>query len=158
MTEELCANCGTAIGKLQKAYVFENKVVCSKCNYILLEQLTSSRQIALLGSVNKSLRFVRGFIIFLIVLVVLGFLFNLIAVIKKSSDIEQAKNGGSYTDILTAEIRRNESARYMMHTIPFVGPGFAAMLESFCNDKQLKHSISLSEHLQKTLDDIKESR
>jgi hypothetical protein len=29
---ETCANCGTSIGKLEKAFVYEGNVVCARCN------------------------------------------------------------------------------------------------------------------------------
>ena len=35
MVDEICANCGDKIGKLQTAYIFNDKIVCHKCNLIL---------------------------------------------------------------------------------------------------------------------------
>jgi len=78
----------------------------------------------------------------------------------KASDIDKVKatKGCTYTDILTAELRYNESVRYAMRMLPFIGPGFAAMMEAGSNDKDLRHSISLYEHMGQTIAELKAAR
>jgi len=44
MAEETCANCGNTIGKLQTAYIFNDKIVCHKCNLILQNEKIGDNQ------------------------------------------------------------------------------------------------------------------
>ena len=151
MSEETCEECGLIITRQQKAYVVAGRILCPRCNSL-------NPQLAILTSIDKSLRFVRRFIILLIILAILGFLFNLITVGIKADDIEKAKAAGNYTDILTAEIRYNEAGRYAVRMIPLVGPGLAAMMEAGSNDNDLRHSIGLYNHMEQTIAASKASR
>ena len=90
MDEETCANCGDKIGKLQTAYIFNDKIVCHKCNLILhaensvSEIKSSSPPLRVapasdLQEINKSTHFLATVVWVMVILVIIGFVLNLIA-------------------------------------------------------------------------------
>jgi hypothetical protein len=54
MKNEICENCGTEIGKLERAFVFEGNIICEKCQKKLRTDLTNGKQSAItkLGKVT----------------------------------------------------------------------------------------------------------
>jgi len=82
MADETCANCGDKIGKLQTAYIFNDKIVCHKCNLILqaessVSEIKSNSPPPLhvahssdLREINKSTQFLKNVVIAIIILLV----------------------------------------------------------------------------------------
>jgi len=90
MVDETCANCGERIGKLQTAYIFNDKIVCHKCNTILNDEYYPSKPWVYspplqaapssdLQQINKSTHFLATVVWIIIILVVIGVVLSLIA-------------------------------------------------------------------------------
>ena len=95
--EETCANCGCLIGKLQTAYIFNDKVVCHKCNSILQTEFSGSQVQASsppplhvahssdLRQINKSTNFLATVVKVIIFLIVAGVVLSILAALVSSA-------------------------------------------------------------------------
>jgi hypothetical protein len=98
MTLETCTNCESQIGHLEKAYIYQGKIVCEKCNdrlnkkshanFMKSSDSLEKKQIELLKPVSRV-----STLIFWIIIIILAF-WLIIGLLEGLTEMHKALRGG----------------------------------------------------------------